>query len=429
MAVNTLNTCARALHTCLHFPYRLSQLNYVCTVHLNEVYALVFLFCSRLFQAHIFIRKKMPSLLLALLVGTAMAQQSTRRRPRRIGGKLRQTEGSQGRPSIVNCTWGTFQQTVDHFGDSNATFPQRYCLYDKWWKTAADGGFKAKAGAPGPILFYTGNESPVEEYINNTGLMWELGESLSAVLIFAEHRYEPLSHPAICGAGTQQCFAYCTTAQANADWATLIKWLRTKHQIRAPAVAFGGSYGGDIRTHSLTRTLSLPLILTLTLSLAATFITATYACHPYPPPGMLAGWFRMKYPDVIDGAIAASAPIWQLADTVRTDTLDMQAVAITRGVSASGGATDQCRDNLIAAWPLLREVAKSKAGLKMLGKSVKLVKMHSCMSRLQLLCILNVTLNHMLSACFSYKPFSCPNLMQKSKTKLFASHCPPIKIK
>lgn len=84
---------------------------------------------------------------------------------------------------------------------------------------------------------------------------------------------------------------------------------------------------------------------------------------------------------VIDGAIAASAPIWQLADTVRRPTLDMQvqrtvgggmprangaltpcpccplqAVAITRGVSAVGGATDQCRDNLRAAWPLLQQV-------------------------------------------------------------------------
>jgi hypothetical protein len=66
----------------------------------------------------------------------------------------------------------------------------------------------------------------LRRYINNTGLMWELGEQMSALLVFAEHRYEPLSHPALCGDGTQKCFAYCTTAQANADWASLIEHLR-----------------------------------------------------------------------------------------------------------------------------------------------------------------------------------------------------------
>jgi pimeloyl-ACP methyl ester carboxylesterase len=269
------------------------------------------------------------ALLLCCAAATQLSNVEARApRLRPIGG-WRQAEVAAGRPSTVNCTWANFSQKIDHFGDAPGTFPQRYCIYDKWWRPAARSGFKAAAEAPGPILFYTGNESPVEEYINNTGLMWELGEQMGALLVFAEHRYEPLSHPALRGKGSQKCFAYCTTAQANADWAALITELRTKHSVRAPAVAFGGSYGG-----------------------------------------MLAGWFRMKYPDVIDGAIAASAPIWQLAETVERETLDMQAVAITRGVSSAGGATDQCADNLRAAWPLLTEVGQTARGLFMLSESV-----------------------------------------------------------
>ena len=81
--------------------------------------------------------------------------------PRPIGG-WRQAESSASRPSIVNCTWKTFQQKIDHFGTSDATFPQRYCMYSKWWDKAEDGGFSTpldSASAPGPILFYTGIET------------------------------------------------------------------------------------------------------------------------------------------------------------------------------------------------------------------------------------------------------------------------------
>ena len=273
-----------------------------------------------------------PSALLALATArplpaaTALPDGS----PRRIGGwSQTHTFTPADRPSILNCTWQNFTQKVDHFGDNPGTFPQRVCLYSKWWKSPSNNTFNAPDGAPGPILFYTGNESPVDEYVNNTGLMWELGEQLGALLVFAEHRYEPLSHPALCGLGSQRCFAYCTTAQAIADWVTIIASLRKQHAVRAPVVAFGGSYGG-----------------------------------------MLAGWFRMKYPDVVDGVIAASAPIWQLAGTVRRETLDMQAVAITRGVSAAGGATDQCRDNLRAAWPLIQQVGRTRRGRQLLSAHV-----------------------------------------------------------
>jgi pimeloyl-ACP methyl ester carboxylesterase len=64
---------------------------------------------------------------------------------------------------------------------------------------------------------------------------------------------------------------YLSSQQALADYAYLIKYLKLSYDAENSAViAFGGSYGG-----------------------------------------MLAAWFRMKYPNVVDGALAASAPIFQ----------------------------------------------------------------------------------------------------------------------
>ena len=42
---------------------------------------------------------------------------------------------------------------------------------------------------------------------------------------------------------------------------------------------------------------------------------------------------------------------------------------VIAGASAAGGATDQCRDNLRAAWPLLQQVGMSPQGLLLLSES------------------------------------------------------------
>ena len=64
-------------------------------------------------------------------------------------------------PDARNCSWKTLTQQLDHFGSLSTTFDQRLCLYD---------GFATNNVTR--VLLYVGNESPVDEYVNNTGLMW-----------------------------------------------------------------------------------------------------------------------------------------------------------------------------------------------------------------------------------------------------------------
>eukprot|EP01063_Lacrimia_lanifica_P019677 TRINITY_DN27134_c0_g1_i1.p1 TRINITY_DN27134_c0_g1~~TRINITY_DN27134_c0_g1_i1.p1 ORF type:complete len:654 (+),score=241.05 TRINITY_DN27134_c0_g1_i1:28-1989(+) len=237
--------------------------------------------------------------------------------------------GAPAKPSVVNCTWRYYEdQRLDHFGELETTWAQRYCLYDKFWKGGGEVGFGNTNGERAPIFFYTGNESPVEEYVNNTGLMWELGEKMGALIVFAEHRYEGKSVPKM--HGVPYCLSYCTSAQALADYAQLVGHLKAEYATDAPVVAFGGSYGG-----------------------------------------MLAGWFRIKYPEVVAGAIAASAPVAGFPSNLGTAGLDSSAACISNGVKAKGGATDQCFDNLRAAWVLMTEVGKTETGRALIAEAAQ----------------------------------------------------------
>jgi lysosomal Pro-X carboxypeptidase len=230
---------------------------------------------------------------------------------------------NKNNPSSVNCTWIYHTQPLDHFspGATNGavgSFDERVCIYSNFVTTKN-----------APVLFYVGNESPVEEYINNTGLMWTLGQSLGAHLVFAEHRYFGKSVPQL--QGVPNCLSYCTSAQALADYAVLVRYL--KHNLldtpHGAVVAFGGSYGG-----------------------------------------MLAAWARFKYPTIFNGAIAGSAPIWGFpSDNVQ---LDGSMIPVTRSASAAGGATDTCKDNILSAWPVMREVGKSQKGRDMLADAFQL---------------------------------------------------------
>jgi len=143
-----------------------------------------------------------------------------------------------------------FDQTLDHF---RFTFPrtkfrQRYLFNDQHW-----GGRGALAnGCPGPILFYTGNEGPIEGFWNATGFMTQLlAPKWGALLVHAEERYYGESLPFGNRSFARQNVVYLTTEQVLADYVALITHLKSTlpHAKRCPVVAFGGSYGAKLTAY------------------------------------------------------------------------------------------------------------------------------------------------------------------------------------
>lgn len=218
----------------------------------------------------------------------------------------------------ANCTTKWFEQRVDHFAwlgneshpELPASYSQRYLVNDQFWD-AAD----PKA----TVFFYTGNEGDVTMYADHTGLMWEHAQAFKALIVFAEHRYYGESLP-FGPDHFMDHLAYLSHDQALADYTQLLYFLQTEYEaFDHPVIAFGGSYGG-----------------------------------------MLSAWMRIKYPTLITGAIAASAPILGFPGF----NFDGQSYwqVVTRDATAAAGAAANCAPNVRKAWPALFELAKTDEG-------------------------------------------------------------------
>ncbi|KAJ4830054.1 hypothetical protein Tsubulata_009664 [Turnera subulata] len=219
-----------------------------------------------------------------------------------------------------------FTQVLDHFTynpQSYQAFQQRYLVNGTYW---------AGAEKNAPIFVYTGNEGDIEWFAQNTGFFFDNAPRFKALLVFIEHRFYGKSIPfggdkkvAYSNAST---LGYLTSAQALADYATLITDLKKNLSATdSPVVAFGGSYGG-----------------------------------------MLAAWFRLKYPHVAIGALASSAPILNFENITSPYSFNRIITNDFRGES------ENCYKVIKGSWKQIEDTGSQPGGLELLRKSFKICK-------------------------------------------------------
>ncbi|KXZ49452.1 hypothetical protein GPECTOR_21g678 [Gonium pectorale] len=200
---------------------------------------------------------------------------------------------------------------------------QRYFICDKYWG-------QSPGGARGPIFFYAGNEADVTVYVNATGLMWENAHDFGALIVFAEHRYYGKTQPFGPDSWAVDP-SYLTVEQAMSDYATLI-WhlLRDLQAEDSPVIAFGGSYGG-----------------------------------------MLAAWMRVKYPHLVAGAVAASAPVGAFPGVWGWEPSRFWEV-VTYDATEPAGSLPECAPNVRSAFKHLMELGATEQGRTLLRRLLRL---------------------------------------------------------
>ncbi|CAL5183538.1 unnamed protein product [Lathyrus oleraceus] len=212
-----------------------------------------------------------------------------------------------------------YKQTLDHFNykpESYNTFDQRYLINFKYW-----GGANYSA----PIFVYLGAEDAIDPSPYSVGFMIDNAPTFKALLVYIEHRYYGKSIPfgsreeAYKNAST---LGYLNSAQALADYADVIIHIKKTLQAQnSPIVVIGGSYGG-----------------------------------------MLASWFRLKYPHLTIGALASSAPILSTDDIVHPNAyMDV----VSRDFKE---VSDTCYETILNSWSEIDRVTSETNGLSILSK-------------------------------------------------------------
>ncbi|CAH2102188.1 unnamed protein product [Euphydryas editha] len=154
----------------------------------------------------------------------------------------------------VKTRW--IKQELDHFDpEEKRTWKMRYFQRLTYWRSN------------GPIYLLLGGESEASSRWTTTGIMQELAKETKGAMFVSEHRYYGKSKPL--NTTDIRNFKFLNSRQATADNAKLLKYIKSWRMFNnSKVVVIGGSYSGN-----------------------------------------LAAWMRMLYPELVDAALASSAPV------------------------------------------------------------------------------------------------------------------------
>ncbi|GBP76877.1 Lysosomal Pro-X carboxypeptidase [Eumeta japonica] len=225
--------------------------------------------------------------------------------------------------------------------------------------------FSSLAAAKRLQLPSTSATGQIEVFLNHTGFMWDIAAEFRAKLVFAEHRYYGSSMPFGNVSLDNQHIGYLTSSQALADYADLVNYLQgNRNKSKHPVIAFGDIVGTAAHGHcspsGVTSVLQASKIrIGYLMGKSEMMEEGSYG-------GMLAAYFRIKYPHLVQGAIAASAPIHQFTGMVPCDVFDRIVTSDFRDVNAN------CASNIRKSWTVIRNFTKNTTNTDWLKTEWKL---------------------------------------------------------
>ncbi|KAF8792501.1 Dipeptidyl peptidase 2 like protein [Argiope bruennichi] len=229
---------------------------------------------------------------------------------------------------------GYFDQKIDHFNflsHGNQTYKQRYLFNATWWDVGR-----------GPIFFYAGNEGDVVGFWKNTGFIFKAAKQFNAF-----RKGNNVEKTKLLKADSNAIIQKYKTFKKLVDL-TKFKSARRilvfvplnlkvfpkvfkrfyKEKIKHIHFRFGGSYGG-----------------------------------------MLAAYMRFKYPNIIHGAIAASAPLYQVAGKVPGDVFFQAVTKDFHDISPDCEAQVRSAFSQVDKW-----AAMGQAGYEEIARTFRLCK-------------------------------------------------------